>query len=400
MAPTILLDLDDTLLVNDIDSFLPVYLSKLSDALLDYTEPEKMVRLLLAATNQMLSNRRPDCTLKQVFDAAFFPGLGLKPENLQGPIEAFYTQIFPSLRELTRPIPAAVALVEEAFRRDCRVVVATNPLFPRSAIIQRLEWAELSPDRYAFEFITSYEDMHFTKPHAAYYAEILARLGWPEEPAVMIGDDRKNDILPAARLGLPAYWISDRPLEAAENAPPAASGNLEDFWTWLDGLSPQEMHPELDHTTGLLAVLRSTPAALHTACRGLPAEKWNHRPLQNEWAPNEILCHLRDVEKEVNLPRLEKVLNEEKPFLAGRDTDPWAEERRYIEQNGPEALNGFLQARLKVLDLLENMPPDSWQRTARHAIFGPTTLQELVAIMAGHDRIHVRQLLRYTKSQA
>jgi len=32
-----------------------------------------------------------------------------------------------------------------------------------------------------------------------------------------------------------------------------------------------------------------------------------------------------------------------------------------------------------------------WDRPARHAIFGPTSLQELVGFMAEHDRLHVRQ---------
>jgi hypothetical protein len=33
-----------------------------------------------------------------------------------------------------------------------------------------------------------------------------------------------------------------------------------------------------------------------------------------------------------------------------------------------------------------------WSRPARHAIFGPTTLQELAGFMAGHDRAHVQQV--------
>jgi hypothetical protein len=32
------------------------------------------------------------------------------------------------------------------------------------------------------------------------------------------------------------------------------------------------------------------------------------------------------------------------------------------------------------------------RRTARHAIFGPTHLKELVGINAGHDRLHLQQV--------
>src|SRR5574341_812870 len=45
------------------------------------------------------------------------------------------------------------------------------------------------------------------------------------------------------------------------------------------------------------------------------------------------------------------------------------------------------------LALLDGLSPADWQRPARHAVFGPTTLQELLAItIIEHDRLHLRQL--------
>ncbi len=79
------------------------------------------------------------------------------------------------------------------------------------------------------------------------------------------------------------------------------------------------------------------------------------------------------------------------PFLPGIDTDRWADERNYLQQDGRSALQDFTQARIKLVNLLEGLSADDWQRPARHAIFGPTTLQELVGFIVGHDRLHVRQ---------
>jgi hypothetical protein len=45
------------------------------------------------------------------------------------------------------------------------------------------------------------------------------------------------------------------------------------------------------------------------------------------------------------------------------------------------------------MSLLEQLSPADWERTARHAIFGPTHLRELIAITAGHDQLHVRQMV-------
>lgn len=399
MNLTLLLDLDDTLLVNDIEVFLPSYLQALSQKLVGYAVPEELIANLLSATRRMIENRRPDCTLKQVFDAAFYPSLHLDPIDLQDEIEGFYTQIFPTLRGLTHQSPEAIRLVEQALERGYHLAVTTNPLFPRTAIEQRLTWAGLSPEEVPFELITSYESFHFTKPSAAFYAEVLGRLGWPDGPVLSIGDDLINDIAASRELGIPAFWINTKGVPDPEGLlAPTASGLMSDVLPWLDNQPEEALQPDYTSPTAMLAILRSTPAALHALCQDLTEKAWNTRTLPEEWCPTEILCHLRDVDQEVNLPRIRKLLEEDNPFLPGKDTDPWAKERKYICQNGPEALAQFTRARLELLDRLESMPPDGWQYTARHAIFGPTLLSELVGIIAAHDRLHIQQLLQDLKN--
>jgi hypothetical protein len=103
------------------------------------------------------------------------------------------------------------------------------------------------------------------------------------------------------------------------------------------------------------------------------------------------MCHLREVDAEVNLPRIIKVIQESNPFLPGIDTDKWAEERLYYCQNGQEAQEEFTAARIQLVNTLSRLSPEDWMRPARHAIFGPTTLKELVRIIVDHDRLHIRQ---------
>ena len=141
----------------------------------------------------------------------------------------------------------------------------------------------------------------------------------------------------------------------------------------------------------LLATLRSTPAAIATLVAPLSEADWRRKSASAEWNLTEILCHLRDVEREVNLPRLRKVLAEENPFLAGEVTDRWVEERHCADQDGRQALVEFTAVRKEILGLLTNLQT-GWSRMSRHAIFGPTSLQELVGFIAGHDQAHVQQI--------
>lgn len=173
---------------------------------------------------------------------------------------------------------------------------------------------------------------------------------------------------------------------------PNAAGNLGQVISWLDRIPTEALIPEFHRAPALQAILRSTPAAIGTLTASLPPQAWSLPPRPREWSLTEIVCHLRDVEADLNLPRFERVLREENPFLPSVDTNAWAEVRGYAEQGGPAALHSFTAARVATLELLARLSPEQWLRPARHSIFGPTTLRELVKITASHDRLHVQQI--------
>lgn len=401
MKLTLLLDLDDTLLDNDISVFLPQYLHTFSEEVSGIVEPGEFVKVLMNATGKMIQNQKPDCTLREVFNSTFFPALGLDADNFQGVSDQFYLEVFPNLKELTSKRVAAKSLVETAIMRGYTIAIATNPLYPMSAIQERLSWADLSTDKYHYDLIASYETFHFTKPDPAFFAEVMARLGWPDGKAVVIGDDMERDINPAGKLGIPAFWITQDGRNPPEGSGlPSASGELSDVLPWLEQTSNKELLPDYTSPAAMMAILKSTPAVLDSLCRELPLTKWTERIQTNEWSITEIICHLRDVDEEVNLPRIRRILHEQNPFLPGMDTDPWAHERQYISQNGQQALHQFISVRMKLLDLLSSMQVNEWNRSARHAILGRTKMAELVNIIATHDRLHIKQLHQvfYTNS--
>lgn len=389
MTLTLLLDLDDTLLDSNMESFIPAYFQALSGFMAAQVAPEKMLPALVAGTRAMMASQDPTRPLREVFDAEFFPAIGLSAEYLQPLIDRFYDEVFPSLGLHTRPRPEAITLVEWALERGYRLVVATDPFFPLKATQQRMRWAGLPPEQYPFALVSSYETFHFTKSHPAYFAEVLARLGWPAAPVLMVGNDVERDLAPARRLGLPTYWIIDR--DSAPAIEMTARGRLADLRSWLESRDLSTLEPDLRGPGSILAVMLSTPAALSGLLAPIPRDRWTLQPRPGEWGLTEILCHLRDSEREVNLPRLKLLLEESEPFLPAQDTDAWAQARDYIRQDGAAALREFTAARLQTLQILNGLSTADWRRKARHAIFGPTDLQELVGFIADHDRLHIQQ---------
>jgi len=390
MPITLLLDLDDTLLNTNMDAFIPAYYQALSAALADKVSPEIMLPALVDGTKAMMANMDPALTLREVFDTHFFPKLNVDQLALRERIDHFYDEVFPKLGSLTSPIPEALGLVEWAFAQGHRVIIATNPLFPLKAIQHRLRWAGLSPEKYPFALVTSYETFHFTKEKVAYYPEMLAQLGWPDDPAVMVGDDIEREVKPTQAAGVPVFWVR-KPGEVSPEPAGVPQGTLLSFRSWLEKAAPPELKVSFESPQALLANLRSTPAALATITASLSVQAWRRIPAPAEWCLTEIICHLRDMEREVNLPRLRKVLAEQNPFLVGEATDGWVKERRYADQDGPKALAEFTAARKESLGLLDGLV-DEWSRPSRHSIFGPTSLQELVGFIASHDRAHVQQV--------
>jgi len=390
---TLLLDLDDTLLENKIESFLPQYLQAFSQFMEPYINPQVFIEALMAGTSKMTRNQRPDCTLKEVFEEVFYQKVEVEPGAFEDLAENFYSKIFPTLEHLTRPVPGAREMVEKAIEQGYRISIATNPLFPLTAVQQRLAWAGFPPDQFPFEQVASYDRYHFSKPDPAYFAEILGYMRWPEGGVVMVGDDLERDISGANSLGLSTFWIhEDGNVHDTQHTVPRKSGSINDFHPWLEITTPESLRIDFSSRTSLLAVLRSTPAVLDGILRHLDADLWNLQPAEGSWSLTEVLCHLRDVDNEVNLPRVRKVLEEINPFLPSEDTDSWAQSRNYLSQDGPQALRQFTVTRLKLVDLLSTISPGTWNSKVRHAIFGPTDLHELVVILAGHDRVHISQV--------
>ena len=120
--------------------------------------------------------------------------------------------------------------------------------------------------------------------------------------------------------------------------------------------------------------------------------EWQWRPDPAEWSLGEVMCHLRDVEREVHQHRFYLILQEKTPFLAGVSSNEWAVPRAYRQQSGPQARDAFLAARAETLSLLQPLDEAAWRRQGSHSFFGMTTLHELLHLVTKHDKVHWQQI--------
>jgi FMN phosphatase YigB (HAD superfamily) len=394
MSLTLLFDLDDTLLDTNLDTFVPVYFQALSQHMADHTAPNTMLRALIDGVNLMNESEDPTYTLEEIFDADFYAKLGVSKHDLIHIIEEFYDNVFPLLGQHTRPRPDAVPLIEWAASCRYRIAIATDPLFPRKATYHRLRWAGLDPER--FELVSTVEHFHFTKTHPVYYAEVLGRLGWPEGSVLMVGNDIERALIPADRLGLKTFFVDGE--SASSPGFEAGRGKLADLRPWLESINLSTLEPSFKSRDAVLAIMISTPAVLRSLSFSLTNEQWRKEPTHEDWAMNEIICHLRDTEREIHQMQLNLMIEREGAFIPRPDSGVWASEREYLNVDGETALTDFALSRIDNLKTLKGLGDEIWSRSARHAIFGPTDFLEVTSFMADHDRLHVHQAWKTLKS--
>jgi HAD superfamily hydrolase (TIGR01549 family) len=227
MIKAILFDLDDTLLGNNMDSFLPPYFAMCGEFGRRYLPADVFTRSLFLASRSMVENVDPAVTNNEVFWARFGELTGLDSQQVETDLDNFYRNEFEQLRAVTNRTPIAARIMDWSFTQDLKIVIATNPMFPRPAIEARLSWAGIPITQYPYTLVTTIENMHATKPHQAYYYEILEMIGCQPDQALMVGDDIVNDIQPAAELGLFTYWIELPGAKLPNNLKPTGQGSLE-----------------------------------------------------------------------------------------------------------------------------------------------------------------------------
>ena len=221
----ILFDLDGTLLGNDMQIFISNYFQQLAARVAHILPPDKFIAYLLQASQAMMTNDGR-MTNEEAFAQDFYPSLGRPRAEMEAIFMDFYAHDYPHLQQYTYRKPEARQVVQKAFDLGYDVVIATNPLFPATAIEQRMAWAGV--DGFPYKLVTSYENSHACKPNLLYYQHILETIGHPAQASLVVGDETMDMV--AARLGCPTFLVPGPNTRLEPGTPePTYRGSLTDL---------------------------------------------------------------------------------------------------------------------------------------------------------------------------
>lgn len=229
----IFFDLDGTLLPMDNDAFTKGYLGLLAAAVAPYGfEPKSMLSAMWKGVAAMVKNDGSR-TNDKVFWDVFAGILGDFTYHHIADFDAFYKKDFHKAVAFTQPTALAARAVALAREKANRVVLATNPFFPRVAVNARLSWTGIAEDD--FDLITDYENSSYCKPNPVYYLDICKKMGVEPTRCLMIGNNAEEDIAAAQAAGLSTFLLTDC-LIAEGALPDTPKGSFPELIEFLTAL--------------------------------------------------------------------------------------------------------------------------------------------------------------------
>lgn len=202
---TILFDLDGTLLPMDVEEFTHRYFGLILQTMNEKGFDGKMILdAILSSTKAMILNDGKK-TNEEVFWENFTSLSNLSRDLMEPHFNDFYEHVFDQIDSHVQSenMKQAVNILKE---KNYRLILSTNPLFPRIATLKRIQWAGLDPND--FDYITTYENSSACKPNLAYYEEIIDKLDLDIKECMMVGNDVQEDGI-LEKIGIPVYLVND-----------------------------------------------------------------------------------------------------------------------------------------------------------------------------------------------
>lgn len=233
MIQTIFFDLDGTLFDLDKPMFVQKYYEMVQKAFSRFDDAKKIAKAILQAEFAFQKN---DGSLSNegFFETYVVSATGLPFATVSETMTDMYAQDFPNLHVTAKQYPDMPEIIQILKRKGYQLMVLTNPVFPLSAVHERIRWAGLNPED--FSYITSYETCHYCKPKPEFYLEVLNRFQLHKEEVMMIGNDMQDDIQPAMSIGLKTYYETDSWINATIEPYDGLQGNSQALLRYVQTL--------------------------------------------------------------------------------------------------------------------------------------------------------------------
>ena len=146
------------------------------------------------------------------------------------------------------------------------------------------------------------------------------------------------------------------------------------------------------NTVYLIGQMEQNANRIESLAAGVSADDSRWKPDSDSWSVLEVICHLRDEERDDFRTRLGIILEGSDREWPPIDPEGWVTSRQYSARRLDESLAGFLEERAVSLEWLRSLQDVDWDRTYQ-ASFGVMRAGDMLLSWLSHDYLHVRQLI-------
>lgn len=216
MLKAVFFDLDGTLLPMDEKKFLEIYFGTMGRWISDHgRDAERFINGTIAGTRAMYKNDG-GMTNEAVFWKNFESVWGeTTPEDMQV-MDSYYDNLYKETLAACGHNPHSKDIVAFCREAGLKVVLATNPLFPRVATLTRMKKSHLEESD--FDYITSFENSSHCKPNPAYFTELLEKFDLSPDEVIHFGNNTYEDGECALGAGIKCYITETEDLIESDKA--------------------------------------------------------------------------------------------------------------------------------------------------------------------------------------
>lgn len=228
---TIMFDLDGTLIPFEQDEFIREYFGRLARKMVPLGfDKDALIKSIWTSTNAMLANDGTMTNRDRFFEVFSTFATGDMNE-MEKVFEGFYEKEFDEVKCILKSQVDRKHFIKTLREKGYKLVLATNPIFPKVAVSVRLSWVGLELSD--FDYVTTYENSSYSKPNPGYYEEILHNIGSKASECIMIGNNPVDD-MQAVKAGLDVYLVTDNlENQTGEDITVYNSGSFEDMENML-----------------------------------------------------------------------------------------------------------------------------------------------------------------------
>ena len=140
-----------------------------------------------------------------------------------------------------------------------------------------------------------------------------------------------------------------------------------------------------------LEVIAHTPGVLRALLAGLPSDVVL-RPNDEGWSLKDIVAHLYDVESAAFIERIQRMLDEERPFIRSIDPPARLAAGGYASRGLDELLNELAEMRAEHVEWLRGLSAADLARQGQHDEVGQIGVLDIIHQWPAHDLSHLRQV--------